>query len=208
MSWATGTSSPTTCSFVVVVLEYCLVLAVLFGNVLLTMEVPEVAVRWMAQHASSNLDLASLSNVNRQWRSITTATLLSSPSSLLLPSMISTILTQNSITVTANDKNNTFCAAWFPPAGIQIQQMDNGHGGEERVGEEESDSFAPSGSLSYAGSEEGQGPSLSAINFHELEEGTICSHEWRGYREDMDVLAPFGYAAAFVEVSRHAVNYA
>jgi hypothetical protein len=109
--------------------------------------------------------------------------------------MISNILTQNS---TANDKN-TFCAAWFAPSGIQIQQLDGG----VHVGEEESDSFAPSGNLSYAGSEEG--PSLPAIHFHGVE-GTLCSHEWRGYREARDVLAPFGYAAAFVEVSQHAVH--
>ena len=158
---------------------------------ILTMEVPEVAIKWMAQHASSNVNLASLSNVNRQWRRIVTATILSTKGTLLLPSMINTILSE---TTTGHD---TFCAAWFHPAGIQIQQIS----GAENVREEEhSEKFAPSGGQSYAGSEEGRRSSLPQINFDGLE-GPLCSHEWRGYRAPMDVLGPFGYASAFVEVS-------
>lgn len=153
------------------------------------MEVPEVAIKWMVQHASSNVNLASLSNVNRQWRRIVTATILSTKGKLLLPSMVNAILFE---VTTGGD---TFCAAWFHPAGIQIlQQMSVA----EDVGEEDSEKFAPSGGQSYAGSEERRPPPPQII--FDGVEGSLCSHEWQGYRDPMDVLGPFGYAAVFVEV--------
>lgn len=186
------------------------------------MQVPEVFVAWWTRHASSNVDLANLSNVNRQWRNIVVNVLLeqaeeeqvSSSSLLLLPSMLRGILTGT--TAPSNHENDTFCAAWFHPSGIQIQQLGLVTGGEVWDFEGEDTTFAPSGGAFYGGSDEerprrsrnfssaSRGRSL--LRRHEeqqqaQQEGPLCSHEWQGYRHPMDVLESFGYAEHFVQVS-------
>jgi len=168
------------------------------------MEIPELFVEWWAHYASSNTDLASLSNVNRKWRGIVVRVLLeqeknSSSTLLLLPSMVRSIMAANDTHET--EEKETFCAAWFHPAGIQIQQL--AVPGEVR--DDGDDGFAPSGVPFYAGSEdertERSGRSPRGRTRVRQPEGPLCSHEWQGYRDPMDVLDPFGYASHFVEVS-------
>ena len=183
------------------------------------MEVPEAFIEWWTQNAASNVDLASLSNVNRKWRNVVMRSLLnqveesverknsSTPSSssaslLLLPSMLRAIMLSNSDHKPSDDE--TFCAAWFHPAGIQIQQLNTP---SDMWDEGESDMFAPSGVPFYAGSEEEGASRALALKSPRggrtcpllQKERPLCSHEWRGYRNPMDVLEPFGYAAYFVE---------
>lgn len=107
--------------------------------------VPEVAIRWCLSHSViSNTGLATLSNVNRQWRQVTKQVILeqvvgqdsqeSHLPLLLLPSMLrrlimytSTTLGQDAEPFTPNaaaplspsPNNETFCAAWFDPSGIR-----------------------------------------------------------------------------------------
>ena len=103
--------------------------------------VPEVAVRWCLSHAViSNTELATLSNVNRQWRQVTKQVILeqvcwkdSAPQSLLqmllLPSMLRQLIIYASTTLGQDEPftcttvppspNETFCAAWFDPSGIR-----------------------------------------------------------------------------------------
>jgi hypothetical protein len=161
------------------------------------MEPPEIFIEWWAEFVSSNVALASLSNVNRSWRRIVIRVLLEQAqrekdvSLLLLPSMLRAILTKNN--ATQHDKD-TFCAAWFHPAGIQIQSLQAAGDAWEHEGESEI-LFAPSGVPFYAGSED-ERPRGRALR---RPEGPLCSHEWQGYRDPVDVLEPFGYAPYFVE---------
>lgn len=189
------------------------------------MVVPEVFIEWWAQHASSNTDLANLSNINRQWRRIVIQTLLEQDQKednktlLLLPSMISRILSKESAASTGSthqqrDEQDTFCAAWFHPAGIQIQQLNVTDHVWEYEGERGEMAFAPGGVPFYGGSEEEvltgrfgvqtTTTSRGRTPHRQRQEGPLCSHEWQGYRDAIDVLEPFGYAPHFVEV-RHVV---
>lgn len=162
---------------------------------------------WATRHASSNLELARLSNVNRNWRHIVVRVILEQVeneslqmSLLLLPSMVRSMWNKT------DEERDTFCAAWFPPEGIQIQQLpvpgELWEDGEETQ-------FAPSGVPFYAGSDEERmgrrtvrsPPRSRSRTRYRQREGPLCSHEWQGYRNPMDVLEPFEYAAAFVEVS-------
>jgi hypothetical protein len=170
------------------------------------MEPPEIFIEWWAEFVSSNVALASLSNVNRSWRRIVIRVLLEQAqrekdvSLLLLPSMLRAILTKNN--ATQHDKD-TFCAAWFHPAGIQIQSLQAAGDAWEHEGESEI-LFAPSGVPFYAGSED-ERPRGRALR---RPEGPLCSHEWQGYRDPVDVLEPFGYAPYFVEVSSSVLSVA
>lgn len=173
------------------------------------MEIPEAFIKWWTEFSSSNVDLAHLANVNRKWRRIVIKVLLEQAEKpqndktllLLLPSMIRGILA-NETSITQHD-NDTFCAAWFHPKGIQIQQLQL----MGDVWEHERDQmFAPSGIPHYAGSDEeltGRFGVRTTSSGRTLvrQEGPLCSHEWQGYRDPMNVLEPFGYAAHFVEVS-------
>lgn len=176
------------------------------------MEVPEVFIVWWTQNASSNFDLASLSNVNRQWRRIVVQAILEqaqrenvSSTVLLLPSMVRAILNSDAtarIHSLQHDEQDTFCAAWFHPAGIQMQQLPIAGDVWDYENETVNGAFAPSGAPFYAGSEE-ERPRNSPRGRSMLrgrQEGPLCSHEWQGYREPMDVLEPFGYAEHFVQV--------
>lgn len=169
------------------------------------MEVPDVFIEWWTQHASSNVDLASLSNVNRKWRSIVVRILMenvgnseSKSALLLLPSMLRRTLANES-----HDKDEeTFCAAWFHPAGIQIKQFHVAEGVWDDGAGDTSMQFAPSGVPFYAGSDEERRPSRPSPRGrspHREQQGPLCSHEWQGYRHPMDVLEPFGYAEPFVQ---------
>ena len=111
--------------------------------------VPDVALRWILLHAtSSNVELAQLSNVNRSWREVVTTVILeqatykavASVPMLLLPSMASELIRRNAIAMDQDDSKNetteqsqqqeegdveeTFCAAWFAPEGIQLLDLD------------------------------------------------------------------------------------
>lgn len=159
------------------------------------MEVLDVLIKWLVQNASSNVDLARLSNVNRTWRSHVIAAILEQAQEgtprLLLPSMVNFIFQQSP------SEEETFCASWFAPAGIQIQSISKL--GDTWDTEVSDNLFAPNGEQYYPGSEEER--SSVRMDIIDQAEGPICSHEWKGFREPMDVLEPFGYTSKFVEVS-------
>lgn len=175
------------------------------------MEVPVAFIEWWTEFATSNVDLARLSNVNRAWRRIVIRALLEQAQKkdnntlLLLPSMIRAILSED--TAIKQGGNDTFCAAWFHPAGIQIQQMAVVDDVWEHEAAGSGGMFAPSGVPFYEGSEEEQLTGRFGIRTiprrgrtPHRQEGPLCSHEWQGYREAIDVLEPFGFAPYFVEV--------
>lgn len=151
------------------------------------MDVPPVAIQWLAQNAFSDVELARLSNVSKEWRRQVGLALSdgSSTSRLLLPSMIrfarmhqhttgTTSLQSNTI-ISAEAILDTFCAAWFPPSGIQpipvsTLPLDHQH------------DSAPS-SRSQGG----------------VARNRYCCFEWRGYHQASHVLSPFGYDSSFVD---------
>ena len=153
-------------------------------------KVPLVAIRWLAQNATSDVELAQLSNVSREWR-LQVGLSISTPSCasrLLLPSMIrfsKNKISSSSISSKTRQSlpdvvNNycqdldSFCAAWFAPSGIQS---------------------IPVSTLPL---DDRQNELFSRImtggvrNCH-------CCFEWRGYREASQVLSPFGYHPNFVD---------
>jgi hypothetical protein len=90
--------------------------------------IPTVAIQWLIENASSDVDLARLSNVCREWRRQVALAVSSnnSTSNLLLPSMVrfARCVNQSSTTVSSSlfsppPPRDTFCAAWFAPKGIQ-----------------------------------------------------------------------------------------
>jgi hypothetical protein len=140
------------------------------------MTVPEGAIRWLALNASSNVELAYLSNVSRRWREIVIGTILDQAERslkdsdderhtplLLLPSMVRYIMSREKST---DNKVEEYCISWFHPDGIEFMQLpldamdDTDYGDDDQIiyaGDHRGDSpqpFAPSGEQSYAGSEE------------------------------------------------------
>jgi len=142
------------------------------------MELPDSAIRLLVLYASSNADLASISNVCRKWRQITTETILNTAreslvknkdddedtSLLLLPSMVRYVLSNEKDT---NNNIESYCLAWFTPAGIKFKTLpiDPQEDSDEEYdqvmiakddgkGEDSPHAFAPGGEQLYAGSED------------------------------------------------------
>lgn len=133
-------------------------------------QVPDVAIRWIALNsAPSNYELACLTNVNRFWRNVVKDTVIeqaldnqggSRRQILLLPSMIRRLLAlleQNAARTPGRDE--TFCAAWFQPSGVQQLAVSLQQNIEEDEGSlvsapqtSISEPFAPSGNQTYEGS--------------------------------------------------------
>ena len=137
------------------------------------MELPEPAIRWLAEHASSNTELACLSNVCKKWREIVTDALIKqaqeppvrrdgSSKFLLLPSLLRCVMRQE---LSDEQDVETYCLSWFHPDGILSKQLpldpmdesDEEHDEIVNLQGERSHSprhFAPSGQESYVGSED------------------------------------------------------
>lgn len=199
--------------------------------------IPPIAIRWTIVHSvTSNAELATLSNVNRQWRQVVQTVLLelavSEPTDdrpiLLLESMIRRLLQQETT------EKETFCAAWFHPSGIQQLTVstkaplddDESLTSQNNAHTSVSEPFAPSGGQTYEGSEEerrssrsrvrskrrnrSRSPASQSVRWSKpedlLETEVVCSQEWLGLRQAVDVLAPFGYDPAFVETVLSAVE--
>jgi hypothetical protein len=133
---------------------------------------PTVAIQWLIENASSDVDLARLSNVSREWRRLVALAVTSknSTSSLLLPSMVR-FANQASTPASSPLPVDTFCAAWFAPKGIQHIPV----------------STQP---LDYDSSPASRTARTSLNRY--------CCIEWRGYRHPTDILSPFGYDESFV----------
>jgi hypothetical protein len=196
------------------------------------MDLPEPAIRWLALHASSNAELACISNVCRKWRKNLKKVLLEiasdslvtlddneTPSLLLLPSMVRYVMSKE---MNTNNHIETYCLAWFNPAGIKFKQVpidpesdsDEGHQTMtvKHRAVESPQSFAPGGEQLYAGSEDEKkknsrrqpmrSTTISARLRHgEGDKFENCLYQWDGCRTPEDVLLPFGYASAFIQVS-------
>jgi hypothetical protein len=205
------------------------------------MEVPDYCVHWLAVNASSNVELSTISNVCRKWRKIATDSILElarnslsldedsePPNFLLLPSMVRFVMSKGRKT---NNEIETYCLAWFTPAGIRFKQLsidpqddseDEEEPGSARVqtgkgfDSESPRQFAPGGEHLYAGSEDeskkknhrrpsSRIQSLNSLNA-KLQQSTgdnafvNCLYQWDGLQSPEEVLGPFGYSSAFVEV--------
>ena len=134
--------------------------------------IPTVAIQWLVENASSDVDLARLSNVSREWRRLVALAVSSknSTSSLLLPSMVR-FANQTSTTASSPLPVDTFCAAWFAPKGIQNIPV----------------STQP---LEYDSSPASRTARTSLNRY--------CCIEWRGYQHPTEILSPFGYHESFV----------
>ena len=105
-----------------------------------------IFLQWMTFNCGSNSELAILSNVCKAWRKIVFKALCRSikkkspVSSLLLPCMVQELIagrTSNAAAMNSTDNESgcaqisspavedrsTFCLAWFPPKGIQIDSV-------------------------------------------------------------------------------------
>lgn len=140
-----------------------------------TMEVPPIAIQWLAHSAQSDVDLARLSNVSREWRRQVGLAVVSnnSTSSLLLPSMVRF---SNQV---SGSQQDTFCAAWFAPKGIHVMAVT-----AKPLDQHDNDSR--SAAAAAAAAHDGGG------------KNRYCCLEWRGYRHASEVLCPFGYAESFI----------
>ena len=112
--------------------------------------VPLVAVQWVVSNASTNVELATLSNVSRRWREIVAQCIVdvaslerykrrplappspSTFSNLLLPSMIRHFYSSHSHSTPSQpekqqhqekEQEETYCVAWFHPDGIKFKQL-------------------------------------------------------------------------------------
>lgn len=97
------------------------------------MDLPNSAIRLLVLYASSNTELACISNVCRRWREITTQTVLDTAREslekakdgdvstlLLLPSMVRYIIGNEKDT---NNDIESYCLAWFTPEGIRFRSL-------------------------------------------------------------------------------------
>jgi hypothetical protein len=203
------------------------------------MELPECCVRWLVVYSSSNTELANISNVSQKWRKIATDSILDIARNslsvgeggeeaklLLLPSMIRFVMSNEQQT---NNDVETYCLAWFTPAGIRFKSLSldpqDDSEGEDVSGSIQTTSakshespreFAPSGEHFYAGSEDEANkkkyrrPSSRILSLNSLkaklqqnngDTGFVnCLYQWDGLQSAEQVLMPFGYSPAFVEV--------
>lgn len=189
------------------------------------MELPEPAIKWLAQHSSSNTELACLSNVCERWREIVAAALLEvaakpvdqdeSSKFLLLPSLLRSLMRQE---LEDEQDVETYCLSWLHPEGMLSQQLAVDPMDESDVDIDDIKSlrgerpaspqhFAPSGHESYVGSEDEatkksrkQGPLLAKLRRNELSGSNLvyCLYQWNSYKEATDILRPFGYSPTFV----------
>lgn len=194
-------------------------------------DVPEVAIRWILRNdTTSNVALATLSNVCRRWRQVTSRCIVEeefsndeddtttstnksrneripthqssndepSPEflSLLLPSMIRELQSQQSIpsrgrpeinpqlAATTPTCDDTYCVAWFHPDGIEYVDL------PQEVDDDSDDSdlgiCRRTGRCAYSWRESSDDNVIS------------CVVQWTGYTDAVDVLSPFGYSLPFV----------
>jgi hypothetical protein len=155
------------------------------------MEVPVELVDWLVQYAASNVELAVISNVSQSWRNRAILALLKpsgTSSGLLLPSMLASFLPHT-------NNAESFCAAWFPPEGIQIVPVPL-----DSDSDDDSTFHSPSTrSKSFAFGQHENRQKLSRSDSSSSFLNRNCSNEWKGYSQAWEVLAPFGYARSFVE---------
>jgi hypothetical protein len=192
-----------------------------------------MALHWTLTHSlTSDVELARLTNVCRSWRRVVHEFLRQSSSSmlnsndpstirtidpLLLPSMVRQLLvetfhnkatdtTQEPLpleTVVETPMVEHFCAAWFPPEGIQAlpvtlanddedEDMDDSNNNN---GHPTRDWLDPTRFHSLLGhAVPGNRPTITAVNAPVV----LCCPEWRGYRHPYDILQPFGYTRSFM----------
>jgi hypothetical protein len=206
------------------------------------MDFPEQALRRIILYAAvSNVELAKVSNVSSVWRKVVQKVVLeqalqskaspTDPPLLLLPSMVRhLVLIQGDQRSTSKAEklycDETFCAAWFHPDGIQekvfvaepeAQAQINNFLDDIRAQSPAhtslSEPFAPSGVQNYEASDterskrsnrnsaRSKSPSFmkpSPPTTDNGEEYVSCAYEWRGLREPFQVLCNFGYTRSFV----------
>lgn len=205
---------------------------------LVGMELPDCCVRWLAANASSNTELASISNVCTRWRKITADSILDlarnslnnsgdagNQNMLLLPSMVRFAMSKERKT---NNDIETYCLAWFTPAGIRFKNLalnaEEDSSGDENdartmdgIGPGSPREFAPGGEHMYAGSEDEESKkkknrrmtsraqsvnSLKAkLQQSNGDDSRVnCLYQWDGLQTADQVLGPFGYSSTFVKV--------
>ena len=132
-------------------------------------------------------------------------------SRLLLPEMALEIVrkfqttNQNGFLKSPNEAS--FCLAWFPPEGIQVQKINGDAYSDEEL-------FSSDGSDAFGESSDDDNEEMAFYRerlqqrANELKSGhsdhdfiTSCSHEWQGYRDAIDILAPLGFSTMFIQVS-------
>lgn len=208
------------------------------------MDLPEQVLRRIILYAAaSNVELAKVSNVSSVWRNAVKKVVLeqalqskaspTDPPLLLLPSMVRhLVLIQGDQRSTLKAEklysDETFCAAWFHPDGIQekicltepeVQTQINDFLGDIRAQSPAhtslSEPFAPNGKETYDASDTeiskqrnnrstarskspSASPSMKRSPPNADETYVSCAYEWRGLREPFQVLCNFGYTKSFV----------
>ena len=131
-------------------------------------------------------------------------------SRLLLPEMALEIIrkfhTTKQTDFLKNQNEASFCLAWFPPEGIQVQKINvDAYSDEELFSSDGSDEFGKSSdddNEEMAFYRERLQQRANELKSGHFNNGfiTSCSHEWQGYRDAINVLAPLGFSTMFIQV--------
>eukprot|EP00985_Skeletonema_marinoi_P026203 scaffold20114_cov178-Skeletonema_marinoi.AAC.2 len=157
-----------------------------------------VALSWfLHNNCTSNVQLATLSNVCRGWRKIATDAVASEAlelanddnvseqsstlRTLLVTDMARGLVIRQKGPAEDNNTDGSFCLAWFAPSGIQLTSVsledddDDGNDGGAHV-------------VSITKTTKSNSSSKKVT----------CCNEWRGYTHASEVLIPMGFATSFV----------
>lgn len=156
-----------------------------------------VALSWfLHNNCTSNVQLATISNVCRGWRKIASDAVASealelaendnNPSersstlrTLLVTDMARGLVIRQKGSVEDDNIDGSFCLAWFAPSGIQLTSVsleddDDGNDDDTHV------------------------VSITKKTKSSSSKRVTCCNEWRGYTHASEVLIPLGYATSFV----------
>lgn len=192
------------------------------------MEAIRIVIRWILVHGTSNVEIAVLSNVCRGWSELVhdeliaqafAETLHSSHSLLLVPSMLRFIIRHSErpgeakLSRDGSERNETFCAAWFRPDGIQEKYVRLNVSKDEEllhihkmvVGKFQKLLHTVSGKKgfnlldeAFTSDEDELVRNVLNVAIAPKETCVPIMEEWRGIRLPMEVLESFLYRADFV----------
>lgn len=166
-----------------------------------------VALSWILHNnCTSNVQLAAISNVCRDWRKIVTDAvarealelvynnddLLSEQQSssstlktLLVTDMARGLVIRQKGSTEDSNTDGSFCLAWFAPSGIQLTSV---HLEDDDDGNNDDDDDGHSNVVSITKTTKSNGTGKRVT----------CCNEWRGYTHASEVLIPLGYATSFI----------
>ena len=156
-----------------------------------------VALSWfLHNNCTSNVQLAAISNVCRDWRKIASDAVASEAlelaendnsseqsstlRALLVTDMARGLVIRQKGLVEDDNTDGSFCLAWFAPSGIQLTSVSM----EDDDDDNDDDAHVVS--------------ITKTTQSNSSSKRVTCCNEWRGYTHASEVLIPLGYATSFV----------